>query len=852
MANRRLRGIAVLIAILGIWLSAPLGHASGTQIQRTTISGTLDVIYGDSLNGAQPPLTTYLLRTDAGQSVELALTDLQLQQHGGALALRGKRIRVSGIVATDQHVQVDSLQPLEQTTTSIAAVTGAEPTVSIMCRFSDALNVSPHDPAWVDGAVTGGNPSLDDYYREVSYNNINLTGSTAYGWYNMPHPLSYYVYVDPQDSSHIINEFDQMVQDCTAAADADVDFRSYSGINLLFNESLLNWSWGGTSYVSRDGASKVYRTTWLSDWSWENQSSFAHEMGHGFGLPHSSGPYGVVYDSQWDVMSDTWRCSTVDPTYGCVGPHTISFHKDLLGWIPANRKYVATPNKTWYVGLQPLALPDSTDDLMIKVPIKGSSTLFYTVERRLFRGYDVNVPGEGVIIHQVDTTRGVPAQVVDADNNGNPNDAGAIWTPGEVFHDVTNGITISVDRQLGTSMMVGVEYDTDLSVTQSVSKDPVSAGTNVTYTVNVTNNGPNTATQVSLADALPAGSSFVSGNFGALNPCSADNSGIVHCSLSSLAVGSVATAHITAKLNTLGTNTNSVSVDSLEVDNIAPLDNSSQLNSTVSAPTNNAPVADNQTVSAFVDTQVDITLNASDADHNPLTYAVITSPQHGNLSGVAPNLTYTPLSGYQGPDSFTFVANDGVVDSTPATVTINVVGCARDQYLAQYFSGTSLSGTPLLSQCEQIPLEHDWSWGAPASGIPSDSFSARWTGTFAFDAGTYQFNASANDGIRLYVDGQLEINQWQDSFTTRTVSISIPLAAGDHTVKVEYYEHRWAAEVSVDWQQLPDCGTVPQGRFCADYFSNPSLAGSPVMTRFDPVNRIQLGLGESGSECAER
>ena len=40
------------------------------------------------------------------------------------------------------------------------------------------------------------------------------------------------------------------------------------------------------------------------------------------------------------------------------------------------------------------------------------------------------VPGEGVIIHKVDTTQTEPAKVVDPDNNGNPNDAGAIWTRG--------------------------------------------------------------------------------------------------------------------------------------------------------------------------------------------------------------------------------------------------------------------------------------------------------------------------------------------------------------------------------------------------------------------------------------
>jgi hypothetical protein len=47
-------------------------------------------------------------------------------------------------------------------------------------------------------------------------------------------------------------------------------------------------------------------------------------------------------------------------------------------------------------------------------------------------------------------------------------------------------------------------------------------------------------------------------------------------------------------------------------------------------------------------------------------------PSHGTLTGAAPDLTYTPATGYLGPDHFTFKANDGIVDSAPATVSVNV------------------------------------------------------------------------------------------------------------------------------------------------------------------------------------
>jgi hypothetical protein len=67
-----------------------------------------------------------------------------------------------------------------------------------------------------------------------------------------------------------------------------------------------------------------------------------------------------------------------------------------------------------------------------------------------------------------------------------------------------------------------------------------------------------------------------------------------------------------------------------------------------------------------------VVLTATDVDGNPLTFAVSNGPAHGTLSGVAPNLTYTPAPNYFGPDSFAFTANDGLATSAPASVSITV------------------------------------------------------------------------------------------------------------------------------------------------------------------------------------
>jgi hypothetical protein len=87
---------------------------------------------------------------------------------------------------------------------------------------------------------------------------------------------------------------------------------------------------------------------------------------------------------------------------------------------------------------------------------------------------------------------------------------------------------------------------------------------------------------------------------------------------------------------------------------------------------NNPPVANAQSVTTNEDTAQAITLTATDADNDPLTYSIAAQPTHGSLSGTAPNLTYTPALNYNGLDSFTFKANDGKADSNVATVTITV------------------------------------------------------------------------------------------------------------------------------------------------------------------------------------
>jgi hypothetical protein len=98
-------------------------------------------------------------------------------------------------------------------------------------------------------------------------------------------------------------------------------------------------------------------------------------------------------------------------------------------------------------------------------------------------------------------------------------------------------------------------------------------------------------------------------------------------------------------------------------------------NATVTLIVVGKPTANAQSLTTGQNTALAVTLTGSDPNSPPraLTFSVSANPTHGLLSGTVPNLTYTPNTGFSGPDSFQFKVNNGVQDSNIATISINVV-----------------------------------------------------------------------------------------------------------------------------------------------------------------------------------
>jgi uncharacterized protein (TIGR03437 family) len=87
---------------------------------------------------------------------------------------------------------------------------------------------------------------------------------------------------------------------------------------------------------------------------------------------------------------------------------------------------------------------------------------------------------------------------------------------------------------------------------------------------------------------------------------------------------------------------------------------------------NRAPIANGFAVTLDEDTPTGITLQGTDPEGSAITYTIVTPPQRGTLSGNAPNLVYTPVANYNGPDSFIYTVSDGSLTSSPATVTLTI------------------------------------------------------------------------------------------------------------------------------------------------------------------------------------
>ena len=196
--------------------------------------------------------------------------------------------------------------------------------------------------------------------------------------------------------------------------------------------------------------------------------------------------------------------------------------------------------------------------------------------------------------------------------------------------------------------------------------------------------------------------------------------------------------------------------------------------------------ADPQEVTTEEDTAKAITLTGSDPNELPLTFAVETPPSHGELTGAAPNLTYTPTANYAGPDSFTFTASNGQATSAPATVSITVTP-VNDAPVAVADSYTTAENTPLAVEAPGV-LENDTD--AEGSALTAIKVTDPAHGTLALIAdGSFTYTPAADyfgpDSFTYKAnDGAADSNTVTVSITVTPVN-DAPVAVADSYTTAE-------------------------------------------------------------------
>lgn len=118
--------------------------------------------------------------------------------------------------------------------------------------------------------------------------------------------------------------------------------------------------------------------------------------------------------------------------------------------------------------------------------------------------------------------------------------------------------------------------------------------------------------------------------------------------------------------------------------------------------------------------------------------------------------------------------------------------------LATYFTNRELKGSG-TQRAERV-IDFDWKNGAPLPNFPTENFSGRWEGELAAPvSGRFTMHTESNDGVRLWVDGRLLIDQW-NNHSNRVHEATIELQAGRrYPLKMEHYEQGGTAVARLFW-----------------------------------------------------
>ncbi len=287
------------------------------------------------------------------------------------------------------------------------AITGTQKLVVVLCKFTDKTD-EPNPASFYERMFNesgAGQQGVFDYWQNVSYGQLDLTGTVVKGWYEMPKTLAEYAALDRNAK----------VDTCATMADPDVDFNDYAGVVVLTNrtgqsEDLFGAGPGRTI----NGTNYPNLGVMVSEQD-QQFNLILHESAHLLRIDHSrtlsQQPSQDDYGDYYDIGSCAQCYGTNNPwgLFTTGGPGVNSVQMDTAGWIAANRKTRLdnTACRQQTVQLAALNQPTATGFLKAEIPASifiqkiGTSTTtdLYAFEFREKSGWDAGIPADGVVVH---------------------------------------------------------------------------------------------------------------------------------------------------------------------------------------------------------------------------------------------------------------------------------------------------------------------------------------------------------------------------------------------------------------------------------------------------------------------
>jgi hypothetical protein len=222
------------------------------------------------------------------------------------------------------------------------------------------------------------------------------------------------------------------------------------------------------------------------------------------------------------------------------------------------------------------------------------------------------------------------------------------------------------------------------------------------------------------------------------------------------------------------------------------------------------PTITNQPVHQIVSVGDTATFSVGADGHIPAGYPLSYQWQSNSVDITGENNPTLSIPNAQIANVGTYdvVVANGYGSVTSAVVSLDVVAVGvspgngtglRGNYYTSHFSTNAFSGVPTLSRIDPT-VDFNFGNGSPGASISSDFFTARWVGQVqALGDDTYTFYTISDDGVRLWVSGQLLVNQWitHSPFTNSgTISLN---GTQKYDVQMEYFEQTGGAVAQLYW-----------------------------------------------------